>query len=228
MTGNTSAMACSRARRCGFTVVELIVACVVTSVIIGGVYSTFHHCVKVKTTTTESMDELATANAILGELVGAIENVVIVYSSGPIAGLFRGHDGGAVTIKATFVERHPGQPNVVQERILYRWHRPKASEGDDRFILTYKGLPFAGTNCIHSLRQGDQPLDELFDSLESVIIAKDIDDLSVKYRAVDDPAGQWQTEWKSPEIPAVWISVRIGDTTRDAVIVPRAKGRLLG
>ena len=225
MARNLTQMTC-RNRRRGFTVAELIVACVVMSVILGGVYSVFYHCVRTEARSTLRMGDCATAAAVISELTGAVANAVILSGSGPIRGSFRGHqDGGSFTCKASIVARSGGQPRVVVQRMRYRWAKHKTNDG---IVLTFQGLPFAGTKCIHPLREGEQPLSELWDKTPPVTIAKRIDVLSVKYRAAGDATGPWLNQWQGQKVPAVWISVRIADETKDAVIVPKVQGRLVG
>jgi len=209
----------------GFTVVELIVACVVTSVVLGGVYSTFHHCLRAEGLSAVRMKEAAEVEAVISEFARTLANAAILSGSGPIRGSTASEGTGSLTCRASLVGRSAGRPGLLVQRVLYRWARQEAGKA---IVLTVQELPFAGTRCVHPLRVGEQPLRELWEKVPPVTVAGGIDEMSIRYRAADDPTGQWQDGWERQEVPAVWINVRIGETTRDAVIVPKVRERLLG
>ena len=152
MARNLTQMTCRDTRRRGFTVGELIVACVVTSVVLGGVYSAFYQSVRVEARSTLRMGEIATATAVISELTSAVANAVILSGSGPIRGSFRGQeDGGSLTCKASIVARSGSRPRVVVQRMRYRWEKQETGDG---IVLTFQSLPFAGTKCIDPRREG--------------------------------------------------------------------------
>ncbi len=201
---------------------EFIVASVVMATVLAGVYATFGQSVKVQVQNTRRMNDSETAEAILSELSQAFENVVSQPKASAIKAGLRQPDGAYVICMTSPSTRLTGRIATVAERRRYFWGH--TDEGDGMF-LDMQRMPFVGPKCIHPLRTDEsQSLQDIWPQIKRETIASRFQSLSVRYRAANDPNGQWQEEWKGDfDDVAVWIIVGVGEEKKEAIIIPKVR-----
>ena len=199
-------------------------ASVVAAAVVAGVYAVFSQSVTVQVQSALRMSNQQTAQAILSEFSQAIENVITQPSASSIKAGPQLPDGAYVICMISPPRHSIGKTATVAERRRYSWSQREDGNG---MFLGLQRMPFVGPKCIHPLRRDEgQHLNELWPLIERETIASGFQSLSLKYRPANDPNAEWREDWQGDsDDVAVWISVVVGDETREAIVIPKVRTR---
>jgi len=208
----------------GFTLIEMMVACVIMTTALLGVYSCFKHFTAVEVRTSVRWNDRAAAEAIVAHLADTVEHGVILPGRQSVVLAEGEGDGGvdSLTCYMTVPGHDPGRRGQVGiQRRRYRWDFD--AESDRSGTLELQTLYFAGTKNVSRI-PGLEELseEEVWDRVPAQTIGRRLD-LWIKCKPLDDPQAEWQKEWRgSVGKVAFWIHVRVADETLEKIVVPRA------
>lgn len=212
----------------GFTIVEIMVACVVVATALLGVYAVFKQSMEIEARASVSWARREAARAALYHLADAVERIVNVRGVPTLIGE-RTQDGG---YSMTCFVGGQGGSAASKGRFPLQWRRyawADAGEADSGGHLELQTIPMAGTGKIADIRNLQEiPQEELWLHVEPVVVASGLRQMSVRYSQLDDPASGWRNQWRGAVGGvAVRIGVKCGDEHVEQVVVPRANAPVL-
>jgi len=225
-----SGHATRRSRGFGFTIVELLVASVVMSVALLGVYSIFAQAMQVQSQTSVRWNEQAAAEAMVAHFADVLERCVnLPEVPALVAGPDSAGEGYFLTCCATSGRGGSSDPldrGGIQRR-RYRWGF--GSEEDRAGTIEVQTLSLAGTKIVSvwgEMEGGTE--EEIWSRVPATVVGRRVGSLSVLYRKCNDPQSTWQDHWRgnAGEV-AIWIRVGVGGETVERLVVPQADGFLV-
>lgn len=209
--------------RYGFTMVELLVATVVMSFTLLGVYTVFRQSLLVEESVTSSWRERSEASVVAEYFVNYLQRAVQLDNYPLIqGGPMENKRGYELIFTASGSTPNPSEPTrAALQRCRFTWGGEEEFEG----VLTVQVIPLAGTTDLglSAAAQG-----QAFDDMQrwaltpTVVIADGIDDISIDYRPADDPAADWTNRWQSEDTtPLIRVRVVRGLYTTERHVVPR-------
>lgn len=204
----------------GFTLVELLVASVVVTTTLTGVYAVFQHAMKIEAQATLGWNNHAAAEAVVTHLAEALEHAVNIPNIPTIEG---GPDGehGEYSIKCMIVA--PGYRASLQRR-RYRWGFNADSQKTGTIEL--QTMIYAGSkNVTPFSSRGQLSEQQAWDQVEPKLVGKYLDAVSIQYRPLDDAGSGWNGRWsgRAGKV-AVRIRASVGGQAVERIVVPRANG----
>ena len=207
--------------RAGFTIVELMVSCLVLSVALLGVYAIFTQAMSMEEEASSLWDDRTAAAAVADHLTDALEHVVNLPGIPALVGR-RGDEENEWTMTLTTISPAPsdGSPARVERR-RYCWrHDPDAP---DATVLELQTAIYAGTTNVTPI-DGLAELDEteMWKRLGTEVIGTRLRSIWVSYRTANDPDAEWKDRWngKTGNV-MVRVSVSVGKSRCERTVVPR-------
>ena len=220
-------------RRSGFTIVELMVACSVMSVVLLGVYSVFQQALAAEQTMSGRVQSIASARSIADHIADSLLHSVNIDSMTTVHA-DQAEEGGfyLVCMRQTqpFVRIHVQEYEPVigyrapNELLRYRWG---FSEKDDKGSLTLQRMWYAGTeNLMTGAGQADGKFE--WSQVPARIIGLGLDEISIRFRTADNSNAKWEKKWKDQTGNVlIWIKVTVNQETAERVVMPAANGLLI-
>lgn len=212
-----------RTSRLGFTMVELLVATVVMSFTLLGVYTVFRQSLFLEESVTSRWRDRAEASVVADYLADHFEQAIRLDSYPLIRGGPIENEPGQELL-CTVSGGRPGLSNPTAaaiQRYRFAWGGNDKLEGQ----LDMQAIPFAGTTDL-GLPEGTE--DQEFSDTQRwalvppIKIAEGIDSIQITYRPVDNPEADWKNRWASSDsLPLVRIRVRTGQYTAERFVVPK-------
>ncbi len=200
-----------RVTRPGFTLIETLVASVVLSIALLGVYSILQYAVKVEGRTALRWNDYAAAAVVVSHMAASLEDAVNV--PGLNALIARSGPQGGELICQAGTRRH-----------RYVWHTDDLND----FNMDLQTMIVAGTK---NLTTG-QPVEEMdqqgtWHQIESSTIAKRLTDLSVQFGDFESGSINWTNSWDGP-VGTVIVRIRAqaGEAIVERIVVPMANTEL--
>jgi len=212
----------SAARR-GFTIAELIVASSVMTTALLGVYTLFGQVIDVERRASLRWEQRGAAEAVASQLAEAVEYAVDLPNITAIGG-GDGEDGSSSLTVMT--SARPGSPSfggqAGLQRRLYRWH-------PDTRTIELKTQRYAGSVNLTPGVTGEEADDEVVWSRSAaVVVAGDVDGLTLRFRTADDPQGEWTKQRRgAARNVAVLIRVKVGEQTVERIVASQVNQPLL-
>lgn len=206
--------------RRSFTLVELVVAMVVVSVALVGVFGIFQAVLAVESRTSGRAEQRAAARPVLDHLCSVLGAAVNLPGRPSLAGGV--NDDGTCWLEC--VTFGPGgaadthEPGLQMRR--YEWGGEKSPAA---------GLVLRVQTCAGRANLTADPGDEGgWDRVPPRLVGGHFDSLSVRYRAAADEQAEWQDRYsgKCGQV-AVRVSVAAGDELVERVVIPRAGADLV-
>jgi prepilin-type N-terminal cleavage/methylation domain-containing protein len=208
--------------RYGFTLVELIVAMVVSSMLMLCVYGLFSQVVSGEARLTVESQQRAVVRSIADLLEESLTTAIKVpplqsLEGGPIS------ESKEVAVSVTCVaQRYPDSTQL--EWRSFRWGPPQEGK---TMSLRMKKLVYAGKRLI-SRPSGAQDEVSARRMTPYVTVAAGISELSLEYLDLHSAAGKWEDHCDGAVgNVAVRLHVRVGAETDDRIIVPPIQGPLV-
>lgn len=214
--------------RVGFTIVELMVACVIVATALLGIYGLFRQAVDVIGNSSISWANRGAARATLDHLCEAVEQTVNIEGFPTLIGR-RTKDGRNVLV--CLVAAWGGEPasggHGGMEWRRYSWLEPAGPSQPARLEL--QTVPVAGSQPILDVRDLQElPEENAWIRIEPTIVGSGISHLRLRYRALKGTGSDWQSRWEGPVgNVAVRIAVKCGHEHVECVAIPRAAGSLV-
>jgi len=218
----------SRRSRAGFTLVELVVACVVVATALLGVYSLFAQAMGVIGNSSISWANRGAARATMDYMCEAIEQTVNIEGTSTLIGsrTKEGRNALVCLVCAWQGETASGGGGVME------WHRYSwmdRAEGGEPIRLEFQRIPVAGSRRLVQAGEQEGPPEEAeWMGVEPVVIASGVEHLSLRYRGLGQENTDWQNTWDGRAgTVAVRVAVKCGDEHVECVTIPRAVGSLV-
>jgi prepilin-type N-terminal cleavage/methylation domain-containing protein len=212
----------------GFTLVELVVAAVITSIALLGVYATFVAAANVEARTTARWEHRSAARAVADHIGGTIEGAVNLPGLATISGSPDG--AGGYTLECVTQPRGASGAPLLRRR--YRWGAtPSAGPASTNGLqLQVQTLPYAGTKNLTAPGAGAAPAaEDVWAAMPPLTIASGLSSIEVTYRRAANPEAEWQNHFAGPAgRVAVRVVVRCGGETAERVFVPKTNAALVG
>ena len=168
------------------TLIELILANVILSIALIGIYSVFDRAVALETRTTAAMQDYATARHIVEMIAADLEQAVNIADTDAIAGR-QGEDKEGLVLTylvggATGELSGGGRATMQMRR--YTWRPGKSEKTGGTLVLQV--LAYAGSQILLPDAQSAQRLqsaeERIWDTLPQTVIAKNVAAISMRYR----------------------------------------------
>jgi len=209
-----------RMTRQAFTIVELLVACVIVATALTGVYSVLRQVLVAEEQICSPRRGRALARSVGEHLAEALSRVVNASDEPTIALAPTGAGGFTLTI----LVGPSATDNLDKSRRALQWRHycwSPSSEPGRRGILTLKTLNHAGTvNITPGVVLVEGGLEAAWSGRQGRIIAKEIDDLSVTFKRLPGPGPGWAGQRGLAGNVMVTVRVTVGDEHIKAVVVP--------
>ena len=194
--------------RCGFTVVEILMASFVVSLAMTGIYTVFFQALQTEKDITAASADRQSAEAVAAYLSQAVENAVRIgnipaVSGGPGAES-RAYVMSCVTQKSVYTA---GGWKQSLRRVRFTWRNPEEDEPGQ--TLGVQEIVYAGTQDLSlpaGLRTDDVEVD--WSRAPTQIVAASFRELSVAYRSISPNLSPWQANWSNPD-PRVQVRIRV-------------------
>jgi prepilin-type N-terminal cleavage/methylation domain-containing protein len=196
-------------RRDGFTLAELIVASVVTTVALLGINGLFFHAMDVEARSSVRWTDGDTSEAVLDRLATTIESATNLPDIKTIV-VNRGADGSGWLICQTPIRR-----------VQYHWRK---DEDDGKYTLTMQVKAFAGTRDLTTAAPPDEEAQsrEKWDAVPAMIIASALEEVSVQARPLGKDAKTKDGCYEGPSGKvAIHLKVIAGGQTASGIVLPR-------
>lgn len=212
----------------GFTIAEIVVACVVVTAALLGVYGLFRQATDAQARTTIRLRDRDAAQAAADHLAAVLSHGVRLSED---LSLELGRDGQTrIRFLRVAVCGSPAWGDDAVRRSthvrLYEWDFPA---DDPRFAtLTLRMQPYAGTrNLSPGYREGETDEGRLWDSMPAATVAANLRRLTVAVREIDRRSGGWRGSMRRPEHPlAARITARVGDETVERIVAVGGQARV--
>jgi len=201
-----------RRRRGGFTLAELLVASVVTSVALLGIDGLFFHALEVEARSSSRWSAGDRVEAVAAGLTSALESAV--------------NQSGVRTLVVGRVGDRGGYMicQTPSGRLRYAWRRDPS---DGTHALTLQTKLFSGTHDVtiggaSGEGVGEQ---EKWDSIPAQTVAKGLEDFSMTVHPLDRASGGGDGGYAGP-VGAVAVDIRLafGGQTVGYTVIPRCQG----
>jgi prepilin-type N-terminal cleavage/methylation domain-containing protein len=200
-----------RRGQCGFTLAELLVASVVMSIALLGVYEMFRNTMSVEVAAAARWSARTAAQSAVDHVAYAVENATNSSKQPTFLAEI------STTSDRAFVCQLP------LERRRYAWRAD--GQGGRQTIFVQRKVS-AGSADLSSGAEGDsqdtsEGQDEQWGHVTQAVVAKGMDSFSIRFRALDDSSAEWKEDWQGPSGQvAVWIQAAVDNQTAERVIVP--------
>ena len=205
----------AQARRAGgFTIVEMLVASVVTTTALLGVYQLCSHALEAESRTAVQWNDLEAARSVADVFERALVSCVRLEGIDALAAQPSG-DGGRELVCQT---------SDCRVRLSWTGGGPAAIG----VRVSRQEMAFAGSQNL-SLAEGIHPVGvEAWRMTPAETIATNIDEISVQFRPAVEQSKPWAADWKPSDDQDVlaWTQVRRGEQTADRMVWIRATGAL--
>jgi prepilin-type N-terminal cleavage/methylation domain-containing protein len=207
------------ARPRGFTLVELLTACVIVSTIAMGTYGILGQALRFESTANRRARARATAVPVLEHLAEAVRQ-----ACEPIG---QEMDGPGGTTPVTALQAQPGTLTVLtlagatggRERRQYTW--PTGAE--QKIALELKSILYAGATPLTSVDLEKPDESGIWNRLPSRAVGAGLDQLKVEFLELEKPGARWVEKHKGPAVSvAVRIRIWAMGECFERVIVPPA------
>ncbi len=217
-------------RRRGFTIAELLVASVVTSMTFVAVYYIFFQAIRAEATVALRWKERHAAEAIVSHITETLEQAVNIPGIVTIHGGANGSEGESF-LKCTVGGKALAGSDVSRmsvSRVRYSWNF-QDTEGEDTKSILLQKLRYAGASVVTPIaEQEEMNEDELWEKAPSTTIGTQLDGVSVSYKNTKEPGASWGDSWKdSAGDVAVRIRVNVGGEMVERIVVPQANSPVI-
>ncbi len=215
----------SRRHGAGFTLVEIMVACVIVATALLGVYETLNQALRSEQRVRIACDDREAAHAIVTHIADSVERVVNLPKKPTIVLDSEGDSGEcslALLVGASGSGVGGGFPGGLQWR-RYSW--PASSDKEQLQVLRLQTLDYAGAkNITAGMQAGDQVETLRWDQREAETIGERISELSIACKPL---SGVEKVKKDRSGDISVHIRVKVGDETVERVIVPKVNAAIL-
>lgn len=212
----------SRRHDTGFTIVEFMVAGVIVTVALTGIYAFFRETMECESRVSVRWHDRGTARVIAGHLAKALEQAVNLPEVPAVVVESDGNDGKqTLTCVVDSGARSVGGAYGGLERRRYRWDFP---EDDERAgTLELQTMIYGGTRNLELIRGLDElPAEEVWNRLPITVIGRRLEDLVVTCSTLSGSQSK-SSEHQDGHVGDVLISVRVtvGAETIERSVVPQ-------
>jgi len=199
-----------------------MVACVVVSIALIGVYGIFREAMSMEKNASRLWDDRAAAAAVVAHLAETLEHAVNLPGVPAIVGK-PGEEENEYVLTCTAVSAgHVAGARGLTKRRRYRWTCDPEDAGAG--CLKLQTLTYAGTKNVTAI-DGLAGLDEkqTWERAEVKVIAGRLKRMSVSYKPVNTPDAEWTDRWHGRAGRVmVRISVTVGNRKCERLVTPRA------
>lgn len=227
---STGGQRCTLERQRGFTVVELMVASTVMAVTLLGVYSVFQQAMRVEGRMAVRWNEASAASVVADHLADTLERCVNIAGLSTVkAGPDEATGMQILTCTVATASSSPwGVATAGIERRRYHWGN---EDSERKGTLELQAMPYAGSANIASFSQvidSEADDEQLWNRVQSQVIGKNISDISVHFRPVNDSDASWKAQWESDAGRVlIRIRVQVGRELAERFVVPQANAPLV-
>ncbi len=200
----TGSLRSRHSRRSAFTLAELLVASVVVSFALTGVYALFRHAMDVEARAAVSWNDHEAASAVANHMLTIVANAVSIPDTDTIV-LEAGDEGGVFICQTS------------SRRNRYRWYK---DADEQEYTLELQTMFFSGEKCISPNIEWDrQGGAGHWDKIDPVIIGRRLKDIRVQCQLLKELGGAWRNSWKGASADvAIKCVVTVGDQTVQRVV----------
>ena len=215
--------------RSGFTIVEIMMACVIVGGALLGIYSVFKQAMDAEAAAAVSWNDREAAVAVVNHLAEALERSVSLSGAPALIG---GPEGGRGRYALQCLVTGDGRSQAAKSGRGMQWRKytwGAVSPDSRENILELRTLCLAGTKRIAPFTSLDEfGAEEVWKHLEPAVIGRRMRKLTVLYRPSDAPGSDWKDQWRGQvDNVSVRIRLEVGAQTVQRVVVPRVNAALL-
>lgn len=209
----------SRASREGFTLIEMLVASFVVSLLLIGVYAVLRQGVELEQRYTAGWRERTAADAIARLIARDFERALIVGETATIVAF--GSDT-STTLTMTLSAGHEGARGAGPIEVRYQW-----TSSDRKVVRRWR--PMAGSRDIGLPRaDADSRSETRWRGTPGEVIGDGVQLLQIELRERQPASSAWLRRWDGPADALVRVLVRVGDTTATRISSTHVQASVIG
>lgn len=216
---------CSRS---GFTIAELLVASVASSVIFIGIYSIFMQATQAEENIRLQTQQRRAVIAVAEHIARTLEYAINLPDIPSIEGGAEGD--GEHFLKCTVAGIGVNGGDVTGRsisRIRYSWGQQDIDSNENQIYL--QKMPYGGSKLLLLTNQEEQQEEEeLWSQIPKAVIGTQLRSVSLLYRSAANPDASWQDNWKgSAGEVAIKIRVSVGGETAERIVIPKVNAPII-
>ena len=196
----------------GFTLVELLIASVVVSTALTGIYALFRHAMDVEAKIALKWNEQDAAMTILDHLSEAITDVINLPNTKSIY-LSSNSEGGVLICQ------------TVTQRRRYRWYR---KEEETNFTLELQTIHFSGEKSISlGVDWMGEDSQGVWENVAVTIIGQKIQSISLSCCSLKENSCNWKNNWNDMSGKVAFrLEIGVGSQVVSRTVVPKANAEV--
>lgn len=201
MTGNSFHRSVNRS---GFTLVELMTACVIVSIALLGIYVFFRDSIQMERRLTTGWQDRQTVETMIDQVCKALESAVEIP---PLSAIVLGREAD----DRPFLEclTYADSSQTVLQRRRYRWD-------EETGIVDLRTILYSGSHPV-SIQQTEEDKDP-WDNVQPVIIGSGLKQPTIQFKQA--ASDEWKNQYSHSNAPVlVRLRAKIGDVTVERMIL---------
>lgn len=192
----------------GFTLTELLIASVVVSTALTGIYALFRHAMGVEAKIALKWNEQNAAMTILDHLSETIIDVINLPNTKTIY-LSSNSEGGVLICQ------------TVTQRSRYRWYR---KDEEKNFTLELQTILFSGEKSISlGVDWNGEDSQGVWDNVAATIIGQNIQNISLSCCSLKETSCNWKDSWNDMSGKVAFrLEIGVGSQVVSRTIIPKA------
>lgn len=185
----------------GFTLVELLTACMIVSIALLGVYAIFRNSVQTERRLSLAWQDRQAAEAIVREICRAVESAIEIP---PIPAMKTGKEADGRPFLDCLTYGDSSQ--MMLQRRRYRW------DGETG-VIDLRAIVFSGSQPVSMQPQG---VEDPWANIEPATIGRGLTSLSIQFKTA--ASDKWQGKYARSDMPAiVRVKASVGKATVERI-----------
>jgi prepilin-type N-terminal cleavage/methylation domain-containing protein len=185
----------------GFTLVELLTACVIVSVALLGVHAIFHNVIRTERHLTIAWQERQAAEAVVSQICEAVESAVEIRG---LPTMKTGKENNVQSFLECMAHGGSGQPTLQRRR--YRWN-------SDSGIIDLRTIAYCGSQPVSLQVPAEE---DPWTNVKPVTIGQNLKSLTIQFKTA---GSDWEDRYTRSGLPTiVRVKATVGGTTVERIV----------
>ena len=184
----------------GFTLVELLTACMIVSIALLGVHAIFRDAVQTERRLTLAWQDHQAAEAVVSQICQAVESAVEIAG---LPAIKTGKEDNGLPFLECMTYGDSRQPTLQRRR--YRWDSESGT-------IDLRTIPYCGSQPVSLQVQTEE---DPWTNIKPVTIGRDLKGLSIQFKTAPS---NWKDQYTRSDLPAiVRVKATVGTTSVERI-----------